>query len=216
LLSRTLRLVAVALVPSSVALVLLGSTLGGVLFGYGKNGHADGVYIGLLLAAFSAGLVPFACHHVLLRSFYAYEDTRTPFYLACAVSALNTVFALAVSPLLPAEWRTLWLAGSYSITYWLALGLTVALARRRLHGLDGARVLRTFVRVAVAAVFAGVVAGAALAGLRAVLGDSATLAELLEIAVAGLLLLGLYLVACRRMRVREVPELVGALVPRGR
>jgi putative peptidoglycan lipid II flippase len=215
MLSRTLRLVAVALVPASAGLVLLGSTLGGVLFGYGKNGHADGVYIGLLLAAFGAGLVPFACHHVLLRSFYAYEDTRTPFFLACGISAVNAALALGVPPLLPAEWRTLALAASYAVTYWIALALTASVAARRLGGIDGSRVLRTYVRVALAALLAAAVAGAALAGLRAALGATAAGAQLVELAVAGLLLLLVYLVACRRMHVREVPELVGALASRG-
>ncbi|RKS80376.1 putative peptidoglycan lipid II flippase [Motilibacter peucedani] len=210
MLSQALRLVGVAIVPSAAGLMLLGETAGAALFGHGANGRADGTYIGIVLAVFAAGLVPFACHHVLLRSFYAYEDTRTPFLIACVVSACNAALALAVTPLLSAEWRTVGLAGVYAVTYWVALAVTATLARRRLGGLDERRVVRTYVRLVLAAVVGGLLGLTVLLGLRRLLGDALG-PEVLSGAVAGLVLLLGYLWACARMRVREVGELVGSL-----
>ena len=210
-LSQALRLVGVAIVPSAAALMLLGDTAGAVLFGNGANGRADGTYIGILLAVFAAGLVPFACHHILLRSFYAYEDTRTPFLIACVVSTCNAGLALAVTPLLSAQWRTVGLAGVYAVTYWVALGVTATLARRRLGGLDERRVVRTYVRLLLAAALGGLLGLAALVALRQVLGSDRVGPEVAAGAVAGIVLLLGYLWACARMRVREVGELVGSL-----
>ncbi len=37
--------------------------------------------------AFSLGLVPYSAQFVMLRGFYAYEDTRTPFIISPGGSA---------------------------------------------------------------------------------------------------------------------------------
>ncbi|RZS91214.1 putative peptidoglycan lipid II flippase [Motilibacter rhizosphaerae] len=216
LLSRTLRLVTVAVVPASAGLVLLGSSIGGVLFSHGDNDRADGSYVGLLLAAFAAGLVPFAFHHVLLRSFYAYEDTRTPFRIACGVSATNVVLALLVTPFVPAEWRTFALACAYAASYWVALCITGSLALRKLGPLDGSPTVRTLVRTVLAAAAGTVVGAVVLHVLRDLAPSASTAVVLPEAALAGLALVLVYLAACARMHVREVPELVAALTRRGR
>lgn len=209
-LSNALRLVGVAIVPCAAGLLLLGSTLGGILFGHGKNDYDDGTYIGILLAVFAAGLVPFAGHHVLLRSFYADEDTKTPFFIACVVSSVNTALALTVTPFLPAEWRTVGLAATYAVTYWVALAVTATLARRRLGGIDERRVLRTYLRLVLAAAL-GVVAGAAvLLTLRSMIDLHGVGQALLASALAGAVLLVVYLWACARMRVHEVGQLLGS------
>jgi putative peptidoglycan lipid II flippase len=74
--TSTLRVVLTAIVPFAVVLACLGDPIAGFLFGYGESGGID--VIGSTISAFAPGLVLFTVHYLLLRGFYADEDTRTP------------------------------------------------------------------------------------------------------------------------------------------
>ncbi|NHC47382.1 murein biosynthesis integral membrane protein MurJ [Motilibacter aurantiacus] len=214
-LSQGLRLIGTALVPAAALLVLVGPVVTTVLFSVGDNLTTDaGAYIGLLVATFALGLIPFSAHHVLLRAFYAYEDTRTPFKIACIVTVTNIVLALAVVPALPVRWKTVGLAGAYAATYWIALAVTAASARRRLDGIDGARVVRTYVRLVLAVLVAAAAGAAVLVALRWAIGSALPAAVVQTLAVT-VVLVAVFALAARRMRVSELDQLLGSL-PGGR
>ncbi|MFB8306816.1 lipid II flippase MurJ, partial [Kitasatospora purpeofusca] len=54
--------------------------------------------MGYMLMAFGLGLIPYSVQYVVLRAFYAYEDTRTPFYntVIVAVDALADTPGLSI------------------------------------------------------------------------------------------------------------------------
>ena len=39
----------------------------------------------------------FSVHYVVLRGFYALEDTRTPFFIQCVIAAVNIVLAITLT-----------------------------------------------------------------------------------------------------------------------
>ena len=86
--SQTLRLVLSIIVPFAVALLVLGPALATVMFSWGAAA-GDTRQLGDTLVAFAPGLLMFSVHYVVLRGFYAMEDTRTPFFIQCVIAAVN-------------------------------------------------------------------------------------------------------------------------------
>ncbi|NED79622.1 murein biosynthesis integral membrane protein MurJ, partial [Streptomyces sp. SID11233] len=76
--SYGLRTSAVAIVPCAFAFLALGVPT--TLLLYAGSGSEGARGIGFVLMAFGLGLIPYSVQYVVLRGFYAYEDTRTPFY----------------------------------------------------------------------------------------------------------------------------------------
>ena len=206
--SSGLRTTAVATIFATAAFLVLGRHMTTVM--YSGDGLEDGRYIGWVLTAFAPGLVLFSAQHLVLRGFYAREDTRTPFLVQCAIVALNVAAVITAAAVLPAQWRTVGMAAGYSAAYAVGLGLSTALLRRRVGSLDGRRVIRTHVRLLLAALVAGALAWAVAAAVTYAVA-SALLASLLA-TVAGLavLLVG-YVVVARRLRVTELDAILSAV-----
>lgn len=211
--ARALRLTGALIVPAAAAFVVLGPQIGVLLFGYGNAGVGGGEVLGLTLAAFAIGLPAFSAYYVLLRGFYALEDTRTPALVAVVLNVLNVGLAFAFFRWLPEGDQVPGLALGYSLAYLLTLVLLWQLLRRRLHGLETYDVVRTHVRVTLAATLAGAVAfGAARLVERPL---PAGFVESLAVVAAGLLVGGAcYLWLARRMRVRELATIVDAVTGR--
>jgi len=75
-----------------------------------------------MLMAFGLGLIPYSVQYVVLRAFYAYEDTRTPFYNTVIVAAVNAVASAACYFVLPARWAVVGMAASYGVAYAIGVG----------------------------------------------------------------------------------------------
>ena len=97
LLSGTLRTALVVVVPFAALLPVIAPALARVLFGYGAAADYVDNYVPSL-ALFGGGLVVFTVHYLMLRGFYAVEQTRAVFVIQCAVSATNIVAALRPGP----------------------------------------------------------------------------------------------------------------------
>ncbi|RKN11305.1 murein biosynthesis integral membrane protein MurJ [Streptomyces radicis] len=206
-LSHGLRTSAVAIVPIAFAFVALGVPMCTLLFG--TAGESGARSFGYVLMAFGVGLIPYSAQYVVLRAFYAYEDTRTPFYNTVIVSATWILLSALSFVLLPERWVVAGIAFGYGVAY--AVGVRVAW--RRLKGrmrvdLDGARVVRTYIRLAGASIPAAVIGGGTGFLVLRALGEGA-IGSVAALAVGGLLLLAVFYVAARRMRVEELTALVG-------
>ncbi|MFK3729715.1 murein biosynthesis integral membrane protein MurJ [Streptomyces sp. NPDC088090] len=210
--SQGLRNSAVAIVPVAFAFLALGVPMCTLL--YASSGVEAAQGMGFILMAFGLGLIPYSVQYVVLRGFYAYEDTRTPFYNTVIVAAVNAAASALCYVLLPAQWAVVGMAASYGLAYAVGVGIAWRRLRNRLGGdLDGAHVLRTYARLCMASLPAAVVAGAVGFGLLKLLGEGA-LGSLVALVVGGAVLLGVFFVAARRMRITELNTLVGMV--RGR
>ncbi|MBQ1096380.1 murein biosynthesis integral membrane protein MurJ [Streptomyces sp. b94] len=210
--SQGLRTTAVAIVPVSFGFVALGIPMCTLMFG--SSGTSEATNMGFMLMAFGLGLVPYSVQYVVLRAFYAYEDTRTPFYNTVIVAAVNATAAGLCYFLLPARWAVVGMAASYGLAYVIGVGIAWRRLRKRLGGdLDGARVLRTYARLCIASVPAALLSGAACYAISRALGQG-VLGSFAALLAGGLLLFGVFFVAARRMRIEEVNSLVGMV--RGR
>ncbi|MET9019334.1 murein biosynthesis integral membrane protein MurJ [Actinopolymorpha sp. NPDC004070] len=210
-LSYGLRLTAVAIIPASVAFLALGADMTSALFFF-LHGDADtsARFMGYVLMGFALGLIGFSSHHIVLRGFYAYEDTRTPVFVQIGVVAVGIVCAVIAYTVLPVQWKTVGIAASYGLGYWIGFLGSLVVLRRRMGGVDGRRLFSTYARAGGAALIPGALAYALARLVTAGLGES-PLVELLAVAVGGVVLLGGYLVLARLFAVREIAELLGLL-----
>ncbi|MER5306958.1 murein biosynthesis integral membrane protein MurJ [Streptomyces sp. NPDC002773] len=210
--SQGLRNSAVAIVPVSFAFLALGVPMCTLL--YASSGIEAAQGMGFILMAFGLGLIPYSVQYVVLRGFYAYEDTRTPFYNTVIVAAVNAAASALCYVVLPARWAVVGMAASYGLAYAVGVGIAWRRLRKRLGGdLDGTQVMRTYARLCMASVPAAIVSGAVGFGLLKLLGEGA-LGSLVALLAGGAVLLGVFFVAAKRMRIAELNTLVGMV--RGR
>ncbi|MFS8203174.1 murein biosynthesis integral membrane protein MurJ (plasmid) [Streptomyces sp. CWNU-52B] len=210
--SQGLRTTAVAIVPISFGFVALGVPMCTLMFG--ASGTSEATNMGYMLMAFGLGLIPYSVQYVVLRAFYAYEDTRTPFYNTVIVATVNAGASALCFFLLPPRWAVAGMAASYGLAYAIGVGVAWSRLRRRLGGdLDGGRVLRTYARLAIAAVPAALLSGAACYGIGHTLGQGVG-GSFASLVVGGVVLLGVFYVTARRLRIEELNAMVGMV--RGR
>ncbi|WP_443077408.1 murein biosynthesis integral membrane protein MurJ [Streptomyces sp. SP17BM10] len=208
-LSRSLRISGVVIVPAAFAFLAFGPQIAQLLFAHGATDPATTLPLGHMLQAFGLGLVPFSAQYLLLRGFYAFDDTRTPFRLALWIGATDVALAAACHLLLPARWAVTGMAGAYALSYGVGLLLTAVRLRRRTEGLlDGRRICRTYGKLTAAAALAG--AAGWLVGLGCTDGAVAALrTPVLSLAAGGLTMALLFLLLARLLRITELRALPG-------
>ncbi|MGW6906959.1 murein biosynthesis integral membrane protein MurJ [Streptomyces sp. NPDC054940] len=210
--SQGLRTTAVAIVPLAFGFVALGIPMCTLMFG--TSGTSEATNMGFMLMAFGLGLIPYSVQYVVLRAFYAYEDTRTPFYNTVIVAAGNAGASVLCYLLLPARWAVVGMAAAYGLAYTLGVGVAWNRLRKKLGGdLDGTRVMRTYARLCIASVPAALLSGAACYGIARTLGQG-VFGSFAALVAGGAVLFGVFFVAARRMRIEELTSLVGMV--RGR
>ncbi|MCH5672620.1 murein biosynthesis integral membrane protein MurJ [Streptomyces gilvus] len=210
--SQGLRTTAVAIVPIAFGFLALGIPMCTLIFGTSGTGAATNM--GYMLMAFGLGLIPYSVQYVVLRAFYAYEDTRTPFYNTVIVAAVNAGTSALCYLVLPARWAVAGMAAAYGLAYAIGVGVAWNRLRKRLGGdLDGTRVLRTYARLGIASVPAAALSGAACYGIGHTLGQG-VVGSFASLLVGGAVLLGTFFLAARKMRIEELNSLVGMV--RGR
>ncbi|MFE4536788.1 murein biosynthesis integral membrane protein MurJ [Streptomyces scopuliridis] len=210
--SQGLRNSAVAIVPIAFGFLALGVPLSILMFS--SSGLESARSMGFILMAFALGLIPYSVQYVVLRGFYAYEDTRTPFYNTVIVAAVNAAASAVSYVVLPSRWAVVGMAASYGLAYAVGVGVAWRRLRNRLGGdLDGGRVLRTYARLCLAAVPGALAAGAVAYAVLNALGSSA-LSSLVALIGGGIALLAVFFVAAKKMRIEEMNAMVGMV--RGR
>ncbi|MEU5314150.1 murein biosynthesis integral membrane protein MurJ [Streptomyces sp. NPDC021562] len=208
-LSRALRVSGVVIVPAAFFFLAFGPQIAQLLFAHGAADTAATVPLGHMLQAFGLGLIPFSGQYLLLRGFYAFEDTRTPFRMAVWISGINIALAAACHLLLSPQWAVTGMAAGYALSYAIGLLLTALRLRRHTEGLlDGRRISRTYAKLTTAATAAGA-AGWFIARSCDQSLASASWTPALSLAAGGMAMVLLFLVFARILRIAELRSLPG-------
>ena len=153
-----------------------------------------------VLRFFVLGLVPFSLFQLLLRAFYALQDTRTPFLINCAAVALNVAIniplflALGVSGL----------AAGHASAYTFGLFLQIRALRRRIGPLGGRRIVRSALRIAAAGAVMAVVVALTIRVTDAVVPTESAAGQIVALLVAVVVGAAGYLAAARILGVSEL------------
>ncbi|MEU7719462.1 murein biosynthesis integral membrane protein MurJ [Streptomyces tibetensis] len=203
-LSRALRVSGVVIVPAGFLFVALGPQIAALLFAHGTADAASVQPLGQMLQAFGPGLIPFSAQYLLLRGFYAFEDTRTPFFMATWIAGVNIALVTLCHVLLPARWAVTGMAGAYTVSYLVGLAVTAWRLRVRLGGrLDEGELRRTYTKLVGAAALAAGPAWGAARACAASLGTG-TWSTVLSLAAGTVVMASGYLALARLMRVGEL------------
>jgi putative peptidoglycan lipid II flippase len=159
-LGDTLRGVLFLSLPASIGLILLRRPIIAMIFERGAFDAHSTQQVAWALLWFGAGLLGHAVLEIVVRAFYAMQDTRTPVTVGALMMGLNVVLSLTFS-----AWfeRIGWMPhgglalANSAATAVEALALLL-LMRRRLGGLDRSRLLQGLTGI----VLAGAVMGVAL------------------------------------------------------
>jgi putative peptidoglycan lipid II flippase len=161
-LASTLRSILFLSLPAALGLILLRVPLVSLLFQRGEFDERSVALTAWALLWFSVGLVSHSLLEIVVRAFYAMQDTRTPVMVGAAAMGLNVVFSLT----LPGVFSRLgWMPhGGLALANTLATTLEVSvllwLMRQRLNGLKGGFILKGAVKsIAATGVMSAVLVG---------------------------------------------------------
>lgn len=146
-LSSAIRGVLVILMLAAAGLMVVAYPFGAVF----QTGLAAASAIGNILIAFALGLVPFSLLFVVQRTFYALNDTRTPFFFTLFQVVVFTIAAFTCL-ILPLPWIGVGVALATTVAVIAQFILATLLLRRRLTTLDGRRIGVAIVRSLIALV----------------------------------------------------------------
>ncbi|HEY3716976.1 MAG TPA: murein biosynthesis integral membrane protein MurJ [Jatrophihabitantaceae bacterium] len=207
-LSLGARLSAVALVPVTVGLMVLGPSFTLTIF-LGRTDQHSARLIGTSLALAAFGLLPFALVMLQMRVFYAMRDAKTPTIINICMVATKVALVLIVAETAHGDHVIEALNIATSVSYVVGAVIGHRMLTRRFGRLGFSRVVRTIVRIGFASILGGaaalgmVLVGTAIAGH----GRTGGLIGLVGGSIAGLAVL---LAAAWRMRIPEVREIVAA------
>jgi putative peptidoglycan lipid II flippase len=207
-LSRSLGLVFLLTVPSSVGLLVLGKAMIGVIYEGGEFNAYDTARTGAALSFYALGLAGYAALKVLNPGFYALKDSRTPMIASLLSVAVN--FAAATLLVKHTSMGHAGLALSTSLIALSSFVLLFLVMRGRIGGVYG-RALRTSVlKVIAAAAAMGLLVYFVSQWIQTTM-SAGKLAYLAELGVCIPLGAAAYYAVCRWLQVDELEMATQAL-----
>ncbi|HCL69651.1 MAG TPA: murein biosynthesis integral membrane protein MurJ [Actinobacteria bacterium] len=219
-----MRLVAALVVPITAMLFVLGSDVSVLLFGYGAATTNQAAVMGDVVSIFMIGLLPFTLFYVLLRGFYAMEDTRTPFVVTVIFSVIMLALVLWLFTFLTDLGVTsaggpqiAGIALGYALAYWCGFVVLWWWLARRLGSLQSGATAWVLLRLLIAGGIAVFVAGltrTATLDLLISAGLNTQLTSLVLIMAAVIVGVPTFFFAAWLLRVREVSAAVAMVKSR--
>jgi putative peptidoglycan lipid II flippase len=213
-LSRSLGMVLLLTIPSSVGLAVLGPSMIGAVYQWGRFRASDTHQTALALACYAVGLAGYAAIKILAPAFYALNDARTPMLVSLVSILVNLAVASTMVKL--AGLGHLGLALSTSAVALFGSAALFLLLRRRIGRIHGRALAASVVKILIASAAMGLACYFSSRGVHAWLGAGKR-AQILDVAVSIPLGALVYYGLCRAMRVAELEAAWAALAgPLGR
>jgi putative peptidoglycan lipid II flippase len=211
--SATLRSTYALVLPAVALLPVVAPDLASVVWGYGS---ASDTYTRFVtpLALFAIGVFFFTTHYLMLRGFYALEQTRRVFFIQCVVSGTNILAAVALTRGIDPGQTASRLVLAYAASYAVGATLSYRQLSVQLGGLSGGRLLRFGVRICLAAGLAALLALLARHGIHGLLDGHDKATALVHLVVVGATGALAYLVLARLVRLDEVSDVTRMLAGR--
>ena len=195
------------MIPATLGYLALGHSIVQVLLQHGVATATSTDLVTDVLRFFVFGLVQFSIFQLLVRAFYALQDTKTPFFVNVVVVGVNVALAI---PLF-AGFDVRGIAAAQAIANTVGMLLLAQRLSARIGGIDWSRVGRSVVRIAAAAaVMAVLVFGGAIASDR-VAGGGGTWVQAIVLVVLSAAGAAAYLGMAKVTGVAELSYVTGLL-----
>jgi putative peptidoglycan lipid II flippase len=205
-LSTGVRATMMLLLPAAVGYLVLAGPIISLL----QRGLFDAESTELVagvLRFFVIGLVPFAIFQLFLRAFYAMQNTKTPFLINCAAVAVNTAVNIPMFAWLGVKG----LAAGHALAYTFGVVLQGRRLSTQIGGLDGKRILRSGVKIALASAGMGLAVWAAVEVAQRLVGDGGFGGQALVVAIGVMTGAVTYLLLAALLKVEELGFVRGIL-----
>ncbi|MBM3790227.1 MAG: murein biosynthesis integral membrane protein MurJ [Acidobacteria bacterium] len=203
----SLRLAACLTFPSTVGLIVFREDIVRLLFERGSFLPGDTLETGRVLMLYALALFAYSAVKILVPTFYALQDTRSP----VRASVITVAVKIAINFLFIIPFGYLGLALSTAMASWLNFGLLLRKLRQR-TGADSVRTAAApFLKIAAASVLMGLLTGALHSRMRATVPLPGTAGAALHLGFAiavGIALTGVLLRLFRIEEVRDLPALL--------
>lgn len=205
-LARGIRLTAAVLLPATIGYLVLAGPIVRLLMAHGvvsPNSNST-LLLTRTMVMFVLGLLPFSVFQLVLRAFYALQNTRTTFLVnLVSTGGVGVAADLLLFWLLPKPWKVPGLALGQTIAYTIGSVLLLSRLSPRVGGLAFRPIVRLVGRMLLASLIMGVVAALVAAGVMAAAGTG-TLVDLATVVAGVAAGLATYLVAARLLGIQEV------------
>ena len=209
LFSRGFRDTMIAMIPAAAGYLVLAQPIASLL-GHGAVTPAEVPVLGRTLAAFAIGLPFFSAFQLLTRTLYATGDARTPAFVNIGVGVVNVGVDLLVIYAL--HLGTAGLALGHASSYVFGSIVLLVIVNRRLGGADVPRIGRTLAKTLAAAIVTAAAAAGAAALVGIPLDVDRVVPRLIQVGVAVLVGVLVFLVSARIVAIQEVDEVKDALL----
>jgi len=207
-LSRSVGMVFLLTIPSSVGLTLLGESMIGSIYQGGSFDAYDTRQAGIALSYFAIGLAGYSALKILTPAFYALGDSRTPMLVSLSSIAINFV---AVSMLVQQPgFGHAALAMSTSLVALFGFLVQFLVLRHKMGGIYGRNLLTSTLRILAASMVMGAVVAGSSHVVLLWLGTT-KMAYLTDLAVSIPLGALVFYGACRMLRIDELELAVAAI-----
>lgn len=204
---RLLRATYALVLPLLAILPVVAADVATVLWDWGA---AEGRSANLVptLSLFVIGIFFFTSHYLVLRGFYALEQTRRVFFIQVVVASVNIAAALLLTRDVPVSETAPRLVIAYTLAYAAGSALSYRQLSRQVGGLGGAELVRFGVRLALAVAVSAGVGLLVRLGLHQLLALDGRSGALVSLTLSGTVAVLTYLVAARTFRLAEVTDVV--------
>ncbi|MCR4311745.1 MAG: murein biosynthesis integral membrane protein MurJ, partial [Candidatus Uhrbacteria bacterium] len=151
--SSTVRQVLLFMIPATVLFLLLRAQIVRVVLGAGKFDWTATIETADTLAFFALSFFAQSIVFILVRAFFAKEDTLTPFFAGLASALVNVGFAFWLS----ANYGVAGLAMAFSLSAIVQLAVLWVFLRIKVGSLDEKRIMLTVGKLSIAAAVAAAV-----------------------------------------------------------
>ena len=208
-LSKSLGMVFLLTLPSSIGLIVLGNTMIGAIYQGGKFQAFDTQQTALALSCYAVGLAGYSALKVLNPAFYALHDARTPMIISLISIAIN--YATASLLLRGTSLGHAGLALSTSAVAIFGAVALFAILRKRIGGIHGRALLSSIWKITLASAVMGGAVWLSSRQLENWLGVS-RLGRMVDLAISIPFGLIVFYGACRLLRVAELDLATRSLV----
>ena len=201
--------------PAASILIILRIPVVRLVFGASQFNWADTVLTGRTVAFLAAGLAAQSVILLLVRSFYAIKDTRTPVLVSIVTVIINILLSLFFTVILKMD---VWGLGvAYAISTNISLVMLIVFLHNKIGGFNMDNFVVPAFKMSVAATIAAIALYIPMKALDQLVFDTTRTINLIILTgIASFFGLSIYLILVWLMRVRELHTYIELLKKFGR
>ncbi len=207
---KTFKQILFFIIPATVLFLTLRAQIVRVILGTGKFNWQDTVLTIETLGFFSLSLFAQASIPLLVRVFYAREDSKTPFYAALIAMVINVILSVYFSVTLGISGLSL----AFSLATILNFIILWTILSYRLDGLITKKLIWLIIKMSIAAVAAGGMVQLAKILIWPFIDMRTFVGVFTQGTVAGLAGLSVYIILCYILKVEELKNILNNLKKR--